>query len=68
MADVGPSDGFLSKIFGKKKQGDVELPNESGKTDPRLKKKKKDENGGGVLSRYNPFDRVTSALKKASGE
>ena len=40
MANAGPSGGFLQKMFGpKKRTTDIELPNTSGKTDPRLKKK-----------------------------
>lgn len=40
--DTGPSLTFLQKQFGpsfmrKKRKKDIELPNQSGKTDPRLK-------------------------------
>lgn len=40
--DAGPSLSFLQKQFGpsfmrKKRKGDIELPNQSGKTDSRLK-------------------------------
>lgn len=39
MAETSPSRGMLSRIFGSKPK-DIELPNESGRTDKRLKKKK----------------------------
>lgn len=41
MAKTSPSKGLLSKLFGKETDDDIELPNESGKTDKRLPKKKK---------------------------
>lgn len=39
--DTSPSKGILARILGKKKNDeDIELPNESGRTDKRLPKKK----------------------------
>lgn len=36
---IEPSSTFVEKIFGKKKRNkDIELPNESGRIDPRTKK------------------------------
>lgn len=36
---VDPSPSMLERVFGKKKRKeDIELPNESGKEDPRIKK------------------------------
>jgi hypothetical protein len=43
MPSTSPSKGFLKKIFGKDTDDDIELPNESGKTDRRLPKKKKSQ-------------------------
>lgn len=38
--NIGPSEGFLSRAFGakKKRTTDINLPNQSGKVDPRITK------------------------------
>lgn len=39
MAGIDPSPSVFERLFGKKKRKEnIELPNESGKVDPRLKK------------------------------
>jgi len=71
MADTGPSEGFLSRIFssfGKKKQTDIELPAESGEGKRREKelgiqrKKKKKSILQEFSSKYNPFQRISDAM------
>lgn len=68
MPDTGPSQGFLSKIFGKKKRTeDIELPNESGRRDKRLPKPKEKSNGiienfKTMKERINPMDRAAKIM------
>ena len=69
MADTGPSEGFLSRIFRsfstkKEPRGDIELPNESGRRDPSLPKKVKKKKTAlqEFSSKYNPFQRISDAM------
>jgi hypothetical protein len=62
-ADTGPSPTMLERIFGRKKRrGDIELPPESGKVDPRLKKKTIMEKAKETKEKYNPFDIITKKI------
>ena len=54
MAKTSPSKGLLSRFFGSKTDSDIELPNESGKTDKRLPKKKGSQLDN-ILSGYGKF-------------
>ena len=56
MAKTSPSRSLMSKLFGKETDADIELPNESGKEDKRLPKKKK-----------SPLDNIMSGYSALKG-
>jgi len=70
MANTGPSEGLLSRIFssfGKVPKGDIQLPAETreGKRRERelgLHKKKKKSILQEFSSKYNPFQRISDAM------
>jgi len=49
----------FSDFFSSRKS-DIELPNESGRKDPRLPKKKK-----GIMDKYNPFKVYGNAIDES---
>jgi hypothetical protein len=65
MPDTGPSNGFLKRMLSKKR-GDIELPNVSGRRDPRLPPKKPSlmEHMRKTKRKYNPFDRISDILRE----
>lgn len=63
MAKTSPSKGLLARFFGAKDSTeDIELPNESGKTDKRLPKKKKSQMDN-ILSGYGTLKDLGKASK-----
>jgi len=73
MADTGPSEGFLSRIFSsfgrkKKERTDIHLPAETYEGKKRekelglQKKKKKKSALQEFSSKYNPFQRISDAM------
>lgn len=54
---AGPSPTFIERMRGKR-TGDIKLPNDTGRIDPRLKKKK------GIFDLVGDFEKATGGSKK----